>query len=79
MKLDAFLDLYTVGMSREMADAVRDIWACWNGRYEINSAAWLNFFSFRESLTQHNKNWIRKLLKQDDLASSLVQFAENKL
>lgn len=78
-KSDAFLDLYTAGMSREMADAVREIWACWNGRYEINSAVWLNFFSFRESLTQHNKNWIRKLLKQDDLASSLVQFAENKL
>jgi uncharacterized repeat protein (TIGR03837 family) len=78
-KSDAFLDLYTAGMSREMADAVREIWACWNGRHEINSTVWLNFFSFRESLMQHNKNWIRKLLKQDDLASSLVQFAENKL
>ena len=78
-KLDAFLDLYTANMPEEMADAVREIWACWNGRYEINSAIWLNYFSFRESLTEHNKDWVKQLLKQDDLASSLAQFAENKL
>ncbi len=78
-KLDAFLDLYTANMPEEMADAVREIWACWNGRYEINSAIWLNYFSFREALTEHNKDWVKQLLKQDDLASSLAQFAENKL
>ncbi len=78
-KLDAFLDLYTANMPEEMADAVREIWACWNGRYEINSAIWLNYFSFRESLTEHNKDRVKQLLKQDDLASSLAQFAENKL
>jgi hypothetical protein len=66
-------------MSKEMADAVREMWITWNGRYEINSVIWLNFFSFRESLMQHNKNWVKQLLKQDDLASSLVQFAENRL
>ena len=78
-KLDAFLDLYTANMPEEMADAVREIWACWNGRYEINSAIWLNYLSFREALTEHNKDWVKQLLKQDDLASSLAQFAENKL
>ena len=78
-KLEAFLDLYTAAMSKEMADAVREMWISWNGRYEINSVVWSNFFSFRESLTQHNKNWVKQLLKQDDLASSLVQFAENRL
>ncbi len=78
-KLDAFLDLYTVGMSREMGDAVREMWAFWNGRYEINSTVWLNFLSCREFLTQHNNYWIKRLLKQNDLASSLVQFAENQL
>ena len=78
-KLDAFLDLYTANMPEEMADAVREIWTCWNGRYEINSAIWLNYFSFREALTEHNKGWVKQLLKQDDLASSLAQFAENQL
>ncbi|MBK6958575.1 MAG: elongation factor P maturation arginine rhamnosyltransferase EarP [Nitrosomonas sp.] len=79
MKLDAFLDLYTANMPEDMADAVREIGACWNGRYEINSTIWLNFLFFRESITQHNKSWVRQLLEQVDLASSLVQFAENRL
>lgn len=78
-KLDAFLDLYTENMPDKMADAVREIWACWNGKCEINSVIWLNFLFFRESITQHNKNWLKQLLGQVDLASSLVQFAENRL
>ena len=78
-KLDAFLGLYTAGMPIEMAIAVREMWACWNGRNEINSAVWMNFLSFRESFVQHNQSWITQLLKQNDLASSLVHFAENRL
>ncbi|AEJ01816.1 Uncharacterized conserved protein UCP015557 [Nitrosomonas sp. Is79A3] len=78
-KLEAFLDLYTENMPDKVADAVRELWACWNGKCEINSVIWLNFFFFRESITQHNKNWLKQLLGQVDLASSLVQFAENRL
>ncbi|MDO9312398.1 MAG: elongation factor P maturation arginine rhamnosyltransferase EarP, partial [Nitrosomonas sp.] len=78
-KLDAFLDLYTENMPDKVADAVRELWACWNGKCEINSVIWLNFFFFRESITRHNKNWLKQLLGQVDLASSLVQFAENRL
>ncbi|MBY0483709.1 elongation factor P maturation arginine rhamnosyltransferase EarP [Nitrosomonas sp.] len=78
-KLDAFLELYTANMPEDMTGAVREIWACWSGRYEINSTIWLNFLFFRESITQHNKRWVRQLLEQVDLASSLVQFAENRL
>lgn len=78
-KLDAFLELYTIDMSMEMAAAVREMWHCWNGRGEINSAIWMNFLSFRKSLAYHNKNWIKQLLKQNDLTSNLVQFAENRL
>ena len=78
-KLDAFLALYTAGMPMKMAAAVREMWNAWNGRHAINSAVWMNFFSFRESLKQHNENWISQLLKQNDLASNLVNFAENRL
>ncbi len=78
-KLDAFVDLYTADMPMEMATAVREMWACWNGRNEISSTVWMNFFIFRESLMQHNKNWIKQLLKPNDLTSNLVQFAENQL
>lgn len=78
-KLDAFLDLYTVNMSLEMATAVREMWHCWNGRFEMNSNIWMNFLCFYEPLKTHNKNWISQLLKQDDLATSLAQFAGNRL
>ncbi|WP_394807935.1 elongation factor P maturation arginine rhamnosyltransferase EarP [Nitrosomonas sp.] len=78
-KLDAFLNLYTADMPEEMADAVRKLWDCWNGRNEINGSVWLNYFSFREALIEHNKDWVKQLLRQDDLASSLAQFAENRL
>lgn len=78
-KLYAFLDLYTANMPPETASAVRTLWLCWNGANEINNAAWMNFLELRESLTQCNKNWVRRLSEQTDLASNLVQFTENQL
>lgn len=78
-KLNAFLDLYAADMPIEMANAVREMWIFWNGGRAINGAVWMNFLAFRESLTQHNKKWVKQLLAQDDLTSSLVQFAENRL
>ena len=78
-KLDAFLALYTVSMPMGMAAVVREMWMCWNGRDEINCTVWMNLFSLREPLTQHHRNWIEQLLKQEDLVSNLVQFAENRL
>lgn len=78
-KLDAFLDLYTANMPQAMAAVVCDMWSCWNGRAMLNSSIWMNFLTLRESLTQHNENWVNQLLKQGDLTSNLVRFAENKL
>lgn len=78
-KLDAFLDLYTINMPSEMAVAVRDMWHSWNGKYEMNRHIWMNFLRFCQSMERHNKSWISQLLKQDDLATSLVQFVGNRL
>lgn len=78
-KLHAFLDLYTANMPPETALAVRTLWLCWNDGNEINKAAWMNFLELRESLTQCNKKWVRRLVEQTDLASNLVQFTENQL
>lgn len=78
-KLDAFLDLYAADMPQAMAAAVRAMWSCWNGKAVLNTSVWMNFLSMRESLTQHNRNWSNRLMEQDDLASNLVRFAENKL
>ncbi len=78
-KLHAFLDLYCSNMTIELAVAVREMWSCWNGIGEINHGVWMNFLSARESLKHHNDHWLKQLLKQNDLASSLVQFSMNQL
>ncbi len=78
-KLNAFLDLYTVNMSLSTAQAIRDLWLTWNGGMAWHPSAWLNFLTMRESLMQHSRDWINQLLKQDDLATNLVRFVENKL
>lgn len=78
-KLDAFLALYTAAMPDALATAVRELWWCWNGKAALHVPVLMNFLAARESLTQHNEIWRNQLLKQDDLTSNLVQFAENKL
>jgi uncharacterized repeat protein (TIGR03837 family) len=78
-KLDAFLTLYTAGLPVNVASAVQTMWHGWNEKYELNNLIWKNFAACYEPLVQHNKNWVKQLLKQEDLTSNLVQFAENQL
>lgn len=78
-KLNAFLTLYTAGLPVKVASAVQAMWHGWNEKYELNNLIWENFTACYEPLVQHNKNWVNQLLKQEDLASNLVQFAENQL
>ncbi len=79
-KLDAFLHQYTAQMPVEMAAAVRALWTCWNGKDVIDTVVWMNFLAMREPLVRHNDNWVNQLLaQQNDLASNLVQLAENRL
>ncbi|MBX3616041.1 elongation factor P maturation arginine rhamnosyltransferase EarP [Nitrosomonas sp.] len=78
-KMDAFLELYTASMPVPMAIAVKEMWSCWNGRGELHAEAWMNFLAFRESLMQHNEDWINQLMAQEDLGANLVQFVENRL
>ncbi len=78
-KLHAFLDLYCADMTVELAVAVREMWFCWNGIGEINHGVWMNFLSVLESLKRHNGDWRKRLLRQNDLASNLVQFSMNQL
>lgn len=78
-KLDAFLELYTDRMTIPMAAAIREMWNCWNSRCAFNAGTWMNFLAFRESLMLHNESWVNQLMKQEDLATNLVQFVENRL
>ncbi|MER2512466.1 MAG: elongation factor P maturation arginine rhamnosyltransferase EarP [Nitrosomonas ureae] len=78
-KLDAFLTLYTTGLPVKAASAVQAMWHGWNEKHELNNLIWESFAACYEPLIQHNKNWTNQLLKREDLASNLVQFAENQL
>ncbi|MEQ1721102.1 MAG: elongation factor P maturation arginine rhamnosyltransferase EarP [Nitrosomonas sp.] len=78
-KLDAFLDLYTVSMPLQMKDTVQELWHSWNGRGSMNRNVLLKFLSLAKPLEQHNQAWFEQLAKQNDLASNLVQFVENRL
>lgn len=78
-KLDAFLDLYTVSMPLPMKDTVQELWHGWNGQGSMNRNVLLKFISLAEPLEQHNRAWFERLAKQNDLASNLVQFVENRL
>ena len=78
-KLDAFLELYTENMTIPLAATVREMWSCWNGQKAFSVEAWVNFLAFRQSLMQHNESWANQLMMQQDLATNLVQFVENRL
>jgi len=50
----------------------------WNLEQDI-SAEFALFSNFSEQIQMHNKKWQEYLIQQQDLASNLVRFAENKL
>ena len=78
-KLAAFLDLYTEKMPAKVAESVRDMWLGWNGKIGLNASIWKRFLDLRVFLLQHNQDWIDQISSHDDLVSSLVRFAGNKL
>jgi len=78
-KLDAFLNIYTLTMSPDMANAIQEFWCSWNGRCVLNKEVLFQFLSLTGSLKKYNKAWYEQLLKQQDLVSNLVQFVENQL
>ncbi len=77
-KLEAFLNLYTANMLPEVAGVVRALWYSWNGRGQINDT-WLAFVAHQVALQQYNQAWSEQLCCQNDLASNLVSFAENRI
>lgn len=74
IKLDAFLNLYTAGMSPDMSTAVCSLWNVWNGGGQIKNA-WPAFAAQLSALTQYGEKWVRQLCPIGDLASNLVQFS----
>jgi uncharacterized repeat protein (TIGR03837 family) len=78
-KLEAFLKLYTAEMSPEMATLLRALWYAWNGKGDLDSAAWLSVINNRIALEQHQNTWVMQLQCQIDLAANLVRFIRNRI
>ncbi len=81
VKLNAFIDLYTAGMSPDMAAAVRALWYGWNGWNDDGQIGntWPVFAAHQAALTQHGGKWAGQLNRLGDLASNLVQFSQNRI
>lgn len=78
VKLEAFLGRYTAGLDPESRSAVTAISRAWSSGTGI-AAAWAAFFSRRQQLTRHAREWAAHLAGQPDLATRLVDFCASKV
>ncbi|MBU1619399.1 MAG: elongation factor P maturation arginine rhamnosyltransferase EarP [Gammaproteobacteria bacterium] len=78
IKLQAFLDKYLQDAPAEKNACIKNLHMAWNLEQDI-SAEFAMFKEFSEQIQMHNKKWQEYLIQQQDLASNLVRFAENKL
>lgn len=78
VKLQAFLDKYLQHAPAEQKASIEKLHMAWNLEQDISTEFAL-FSNFSEQIHKHNKKWQEYLIQQQDLASNLVRFAENKL
>jgi len=78
VKLAAFLARYTGGMERSHAAAFTHVWEAWN-RNAPMGRAWPEFEERLPALAPHAEAWSARLARQADLATQLVDFADNVL
>jgi uncharacterized repeat protein (TIGR03837 family) len=81
-KLEAFLDLYCIGLPRSAATALRAIWRSWNAVDDTAAAAgmaWREFWAHRATLGVHAHAWASRLSAHGDLAGKLAQFCSDRV
>ncbi|WP_085577982.1 MULTISPECIES: elongation factor P maturation arginine rhamnosyltransferase EarP [unclassified Pseudomonas] len=77
-KLDAFLALYTQGLSSAAAEATSGLWRAWSAGLPIGQH-WLAARKHWTELQRHAQSWSLEQALQADLATALVQFYRNWL
>ncbi|WP_439819837.1 elongation factor P maturation arginine rhamnosyltransferase EarP [Pseudomonas sp. HLG18] len=75
-KLDAFLALYTKGLSPDAAEAMNGLWHAWSSGQPIGDH-WLAARKHWPELQEHAEAWCLEQALQADLATALVQFYRN--
>jgi hypothetical protein len=75
-KLDAFLELYRMGLSEQAGQALTKVWHDWNaGRDMVQS--WSALEKHQAELAAHADRWCLEQALQDDLTTALVHFYRN--
>jgi uncharacterized repeat protein (TIGR03837 family) len=77
-KLDAFLDLYRVGLSPPAAQALSEVWHSWNAGQGMGQS-FGNVMKHWPEITAHAERWCLEQALQDDLTTALVRFYRNSL
>jgi uncharacterized repeat protein (TIGR03837 family) len=78
IKLDAFLDKYLQGAPFEFATQLRALFHGWDDELDI-SLPWQWLLEHLDLWRAWQQHWLAQLHQQQDLASNLVRFCENKL
>lgn len=77
-KLDAFLALYTVGLSEAAQRALVELWQAWNQGGTLEKS-WIQLLQHGPELSAHADAWALQQASHTDLAAALVQFYLNWL
>ncbi|MDR2789079.1 MAG: elongation factor P maturation arginine rhamnosyltransferase EarP [Candidatus Accumulibacter sp.] len=78
-KLSAFLDAWCAGLPDPPAAAMRALSFAWNGVGPITGELWERWRGFFPAFHEHAEKWQKKLMKQQDLCSRLMQFCRSGL
>ncbi|HSG22489.1 MAG TPA: elongation factor P maturation arginine rhamnosyltransferase EarP, partial [Azonexus sp.] len=78
VKLTAFLERYTQGLSATGRNAAVDLFKSWNSGGDLRQA-WAAFLRAKPEITEHNRRWADQLAENPDLAKALVKFCEAKV
>ncbi len=78
-KLAAFLKLFTADMPAKRAAEFCALCYAWNGKGDLDTAAWSSMMNNSGAFQQHQNTWVKQLQCQTDLASNLVRFTRNRI
>ncbi len=78
VKLSAFLERYTPGLSTAATNAAVNLINAWNSGGDLRPA-WADFLLARPEIAEHNRRWANQLASNPDLANALVKFCEAKV
>jgi uncharacterized repeat protein (TIGR03837 family) len=78
IKLNAFLERYTEGISGPAGSAIHSVFIAWNTGQGLQEA-WQEFMHLRVEIADHAEKWSKALSASPDLAANLVKFCGNRL